>query len=278
MSVNKQLLEEVFNFFEAKKTFYDEIFHYYKGHSRALEDYFIIEEPHRSNHKIRVNFIKKFIKEETSYSVGNDITYVSKKGDANVIKDIDYYLEHWSEQHDSLLMNRMLTYGFAFELYYIDDNAQFCSQIITPREGYAYTDEYGNVLFFMHVYYKKFDTELYIDVYDKNNIDHYVGGLGNLVNTEEHFFQGEVPVAIAKISDEREHDTIFNDIRGLQDAYETNLSDISNEISDFRNAYLSVFGFQLEDALELKEKGIIQVSTDKGRVEWVMININMRCI
>lgn len=275
LSVDSILLKEAYNYFETKKPFYDEMFWYYKGHTKALEDYFIIDDPHRSNHKIRVNFMKKFIKEETSYSVGNDITYISKSGDANVINDIDYYLEHWSEQHDSKLMNQMLTYGFAFELYYIDNNAQFCSKIITPREGYAYVDEYGNLIFFMHVFYKKFDNKLYIDVYDETNIYHYQGNLDNLVSTDDNFFS-DVPVSIAQVSEEKEYDTIFNDIRGLQDAYETNLSDISNEISDFRNAYLSIFGFQLDsaNAEELKKKGIIQVSSDKGRVQWIIKNIN----
>lgn len=270
------LLKAAYDYFQIKKTSYDEMYFYYKGHSKALEDYFMISDENRSNRTIRVNFVKKFIKEEVSYSIGNEINYISKSQNVNIIKDIDFYLGHWSEQHDTKLMNRMLTYGLAYELYYIDDNSQFCSQIITPREGYAFVDSLGNVRFFMHVYYKKFDSKLYIDVYDESNIYHYIGNFDNLQSTEEHYFQGEVPVSIAQVSDEKEHDTIFNDIRGLQDAYETNLSDISNEISDFRNAYLSIFGFQIkdEDIDKMKELGIIQVPSDKGRAEWIIKNIN----
>lgn len=274
--INIELLKAAYDYFQIKKPFYDEMYYYYKGHSKALEDYFLIDDNNRSNRTIRVNFVKKFIKEEVSYSIGNEINYISKSQNGNIITDIDFYLGHWSEQHDSKLMNRMLTYGLAYELYYIDDNAQFCSQIITPREGYAFVDSLGNIQFFMHVYYKKFDSKLYIDVYDKSNIYHYIGNLDNLESTEEHFFQGGVPIAIAQVSDEKEHDTIFNDIRGLQDAYETNLSDISNEISDFRNAYLSIFGFQIkeEDINKMKELGMIQVASDKGRAEWIIKNIN----
>jgi SPP1 family phage portal protein len=92
---------------------------------------------------------------------------------------------------------------------------------------------------------------------------------------ESHNFS-DVPVSIAQISEEKEHDTIFNDIKGLEDAYEVNLSDISNEISDFRNAYLGIYGFQVkdEDIDKLKELGVIQVSTEKGRAEWIIKNIN----
>lgn len=274
--IDKTLLKNVYYYFNAKKSEYDNMFFYYKGHTKALEDYMIVNDDNRSNRKIRVNFIKKFIKEEVSYSVGNDINYISNSGNDQEIKDIKYYLGHWSEQHDITLMKRMLTYGLAYELYYIDENAQFCSKIVTPREGYAYVDDLGNIIFFMHVFRKMFNTKDYIDIYDKNYIYHYEGNLDAPVKVEEHFFQGDVPVSIAQVSDEKEADTIYGDINLTQDAYETNLSDISNEISDFRNAYLGIFGFQIkeDDIPELKKNGIIQVSTEKGKAEWIIKNIN----
>ncbi len=274
--VDKTLLENVYYYFEAKKAEYNDMYYYYKGHTKALDEYMIVHEENRSNRKIRVNFIKKFIKEEVSYSIGNNINYISNSGNDQEIKDIAYFLGHWSEQHDITLMKRMLTYGLAYELYYIDDNAQFCSQIVTPREGYAHVDDLGNIIFFMHVFTKKFDTKIYIDVYDKNYIFHYQGNFDEPVGVEEHFFQGNVPVSIAEISEEREADTIYGDIHLLQDAYETNLSDISNEISDFRNAFLGIYGFQIDedDIPKLKEEGIIQVSTEKGKAEWIIKNIN----
>lgn len=275
-NVPQTLLDEVFNYFQVEKAIYDDMYYYYKGHTQAINEYLMVEDKSRSNRTIRVNFMKKFIKEEVSYSIGNDINYISNSGDNQEIKDIKYNLSHWSEQHDSTLMKRMLTYGLSYELYYIDDKAQFCSQIVTPREGFAYVDDLGNIIFFMHVFHKQFNDKTYIDIYDKNNIYHYVGGFGNPTGVEEHFFQGEVPISIAQVSEEKEYDTIYRDIKKLQDAYETNLSDISNEISDFRNAYLGIYGFQIkeEDTPKLKDEGIIQVPNEKGRAEWIIKNIN----
>lgn len=272
MNIDIQLLEKVYSYYKAKKPLYDNMYSYYKGDSDAMKNYKMVTE--RSNNKTPVNFLKKFIKEEVSYSVGNDVTYISKSGNADIVNDIDYYLEHWSEQHDSDLMKRMLTYGFSYELYYIDAEAQFSSKIITPREGYAHVDDFGNILFFMRIYHKRFDSNVYIDVYDDSSVYHYENGFTDC-ESELHGF-GKVPVSIAQVSIEKEDDTIYKDIKGLQDSYETNLSDISNEISDFRNAYLSIFGFQIEDkdVDEMKEKGIIQVPSDKGRAEWLIKNIN----
>ena len=52
-------------------------------------------------------------------------------------------------------------------------------------------------------------------------------------------------------------ESLFNNIKGCQDGYETVASDIVNEISDFRNAYLKLIGTNLgsteEEVKEAKE-------------------------
>jgi SPP1 family phage portal protein len=271
LSIN--LLENCYLDFLYKKPVYDNMYKYYVGNTEAMRNYRMVTE--RSNNKVACNFIKKFIKEEVSYSVGNDVTYVSRSGDDNIIKDISYYMGHWSAKHDGDVLKKMLTFGFSFELYYIDKQNQFCSRIVTPDKGYAYTDDLGNILFFMHIFTKKFDTMTYIDVYDDSFIYHYNENFEKIAEPSPHIF-GTVPVGIAQVSEEREDDTIYKDIKGLQDAYETNLSDISNEISDFRNAYLFVSGFKIkdEDIDGMKENGIIQIGTVDGKAVWLIKNIN----
>lgn len=270
---DRTLLEQCYEDFTSKKAIFNTMYEYYKGNTEAMKNYKMVTE--RSNSKTKVNYMKKFIKEEVSYSVGNDITYISKSGNSDVIKDIDYYTAHWNEQHDSDLAKKMLTYSYAFELYYTDKKGQFSSKIISPRNGYVYTDEDGNIQLFMHIFQKKFDLNTYIDVYDSNYIYHYTEGFEQIREPDAHIF-GDVPVGIALISVEFEEDTIYKDIKGLQDAYETNLSDISNEISDFRNAYLTISGFDLRegDADELKEKGIIKIPTPEGKAAWLIKTIN----
>lgn len=267
------LLKNCYADFVSRRHLFNKMYVYYKGNSDAMRHYKMITQ--RSNNKTSVNYMKKFIKEEVSYSVGNEITYTSKSGDKNVISDIDYYTTHWSKKHDSDLAKRMLTFGYVFELYYTDKDAQFCSKIITPREGYVYQDDLGNVLFFMRIFKKKFDANIYIDLYDETSIYHLDSGLNKISEPTPHIF-GVVPVGIAQVSAELENDTIYKDIKGLQDAYETNLSDISNEISDFRNAYLFVSGFKIneDDIPAMKEKGVIQVETVDGKAAWLIKNIN----
>jgi len=228
----------------------------------------------RFNNRVTTNFVKKFIKEEVSYSVGNDITYISRSSDENILKTIQYNLEHWKEDHESILAKNMLIYSVTYELYYIDKQAQFCSRVISPRHGFAYTDDCGNVTFFLHVFRQTFDEKMYIDIYTDTEIIHCDEVFTEISDRQPHPF-GCVPVGIAELSDEGWLDTVYHDIKTLQDAYETNLSDISQEITEFRNAYLAFKNAQVDetDLPKMRKKGIIQFKGD-GDASWLVKNIN----
>ena len=256
------------------KNVYEKMYQYYKGDTDAIRKYLFITE--RSNLKINTNFIKKFIKEEVSYTVGNDITYESRTNNEDVVNDIDYYTAHWNELHDSDLMKYLLIFTQIYELYYIDDNADFCSKIIKPTEGYAYKDNAsGKVLFFIHAFKNDFETTSYIDVYTSDFIYHFDSKFNQISEPSINMF-GEVPVTIGELTEELTDDSLYKDLKGLQDAFETNLSDMGNEISDFRNAYLLFKNAQVdEDKIpKMKKLGIIQFPQAGGDAAWLIKNIN----
>jgi len=228
----------------------------------------------RTNNRVTTNFLKKFIKEEVSYSVGNDITYISRSSDEKILGIIQYNLEHWKEDHESILAKNMLIYSNAYELYYINKDAEFCSRVISPRHGFAYKDGCGNVMFFLHIFRQTFDTKMYIDIYTDNEIIHCDETFTEQGPRQSHPF-GCVPVGIAELSEEGWLDTVYHDIKNLQDAYETNLSDISQEITEFRNAYLAFQNSQVDEAdlPKMKKNGIIQFKGD-GSATWLTKNIN----
>ncbi|EPY2285331.1 phage portal protein [Clostridium sporogenes] len=271
--IDIDLLKKAYEEYQSNKITYDKMYEYYKGNTDAMANYKMVTE--RSNNKTPVNYIKKFIKEEVSYSVGNDVTYISKSGDENIVNDIDYYLDHWSEGHDSNLAKNMLIYSLAYELYYIDKEGQFSSKIIPPTQGYVVIDDFGNISFLMHIYKLKFDDNTYIDVYTERNIYHFNESFEEINKPTKHIF-GIVPVGLCSLSEEGKNDTLFKDLKGLQDAYETNLSDISNEISDFRNAYMVLTGVQLDekDIPKMKKLGVMQIKDKNGTAAWLIKNIN----
>jgi len=271
-----QLVKKVHGSYYAFKNIYNKMYSYYKGDTDAIKKYLFVTE--RSNLKINANFIKKFIKEEVAYTLGNDITYESRTDNEAIVSDIEYYTAHWNELHDTDLMKYLLIFTRIYELYYIDDNADFCSKIIKPTDGYAYKEKSsGEVLFFIHEFKNDFDnTTSYIDVYTNDKIYHYDNKFNEIAIPTNNIF-GEVPVTVGELTEEKADDSLFKDIRGLQDAFETNLSDVGNEISDFRNAYLVFKNAQVDDDKipKMKELGVIQFpNSTNGDAVWLIKNIN----
>lgn len=269
------LVKKVYGSYWVFQNIYEKMYRYYKGDTDAIRRYLFVTE--RSNLKINLNYIKKFIKEEVAYTLGNDITYESRSENEDVVKDIEYYTAHWNELHDTDLMKYLIIFTKVYELYYIDENADFCSKIIKPTEGYAYYDESSRkVLFFIHKFKNDFETTAsYIDVYTPDKIYHFDGKFNQISNPTDNIF-GEVPVSIGELTDENYDDSIYKDLKGLQDAFETNLSDIANEISDFRNAYLLFKNCQIDTnkTKDMKKLGVIQLPGDKADANWLIKNIN----
>ncbi|MGJ0843317.1 phage portal protein [Clostridium tertium] len=270
------LVKKVYGSYYVFKNIYTKMYQYYKGDTDAIKKYLFITE--RSNLKINVNYIKKFIKEEVAYTLGNDITYESRNDNESVVKDIEYYTAHWNELHDTDVMKYLLIFTKVYELYYIDDKADFCSKIIKPTDGYAYYDKAsGKILFFIHAFKNDFDnTTTYVDVYTDNLIYHFDAKFNEIASPTTNIF-GEVPVTIGELTDENIDDSLYKDMKGLQDAFETNLSDIGNEISDFRNAYLLFKNAQIDpkEVGNMKKLGVIQFpESSNGDAQWLIKNIN----
>lgn len=270
------LVKKVYGSYYVFKNIYTKMYQYYKGDTDAIKKYLFITE--RSNLKINVNYIKKFIKEEVAYTLGNDITYESRNDNESVVKDIEYYTAHWNELHDTDVMKYLLIFTKVYELYYIDDKADFCSKIIKPTDGYAYYDKAsGKILFFIHAFKNDFDnTTTYVDVYTDDLIYHFDAKFNEIASPTTNIF-GEVPVTIGELSDENIDDSLYKDMKGLQDAFETNLSDIGNEISDFRNAYLLFKNAQIDpkEVGDMKKLGVIQFpESSNGDAQWLIKNIN----
>jgi len=158
--------------------------------------------------------------------------------------------------HDTDLMKYLITFTKVYELYYTDDNADFCSKIIKPlKDMLIMMNLQRRFIFFIHSFKNDFDTTTtYIDVYTADKIYHFDGKFNEVATPTRNIF-GEVPVTVGELTEEGYDDSLYKDLKGLQDAFETNLSDIGNEISDFRNAYLLFKNAQVDkdDIPEMKK-------------------------
>ncbi|NFN81227.1 phage portal protein [Clostridium botulinum] len=282
---NIELLNNIKSDFETRKIIYDKMYDYcVTGKSEAYREY--KHNPKRSNLKVRTNFIKKFIKEEVAYLVSNKITYTSKTDNKEELDFLEKKTAHWDKNHEKMLLRDMLSFGSVYELYYTtkrNNEIMFNSKIISPRDGYVFADDFGNITMFLRFYKKKFDTKLYIDIYTPEYIYHVDESFEKVEEPTINRF-GEVPVRVGTISQYKEHDTLFNELKDLQDAFETNLSDIVNEISDYRLAYLIFSGCQIDTTKKdeygktqldyLKEKGAMSVNEKDSKIYFLTKDIN----
>ncbi|MEW9093732.1 MAG: phage portal protein [Clostridiaceae bacterium] len=272
--MNIELLKKCYDDFKLNKGKYDKMYQYYIGNSDKIRQYSAME--YEESHKMNLNYLKKFLKEEVAYSVGTPLSYVSKTNDNNIVEEIEYYTYHWDKNHDAQLMKNMLLYGTVYELYYIDKEGQFSAKVITPRNGYAYCDDFGNTLYFLHIYKLKFDDKIYIDMYSENEIFHFDENFKEVRKRDNHIF-GQVPVSVGILSEELEKDTLFEDIKDIQDGFSIINSDGVNEISNTRAAILKGKGFQLdvEQVEQLKKYRFANLpNTSDADLNWLLKNLN----
>lgn len=269
---HKNFISLMYNFYLSELPQYQKMYEYYKGNTDAMKNYKNISE--RSNLKTNTNYFKKFVKEEVSYTIGNPITYENLNND-DFLSKLNLILSSSKKNHDSDLMKYLVLFTKVFEIYGYNENG-FNMKISTPLTGYSYLDENDKVLFYIETRIEHLDVDRYfIDVYTKKYIFHLNESFEQIKPPTKHRF-GEVPVSVGILTEELYEDSLYKDIKGLQDAYETNLSDLNNEISDFRNAYLKMLGCEMSenDLKKAKELGIIQSNEKDVDINWLIKEIN----
>lgn len=275
MQINESLIIECLNELVRNSSIKHKYKRYYEGHHSILYDYNMQDS--RSNRKLIFNFPRKFVDNETGYLLGKPVNFVSKSDDKALIDCIDMNTGHWDKEHNINLRKQSEIYGESYELNYINTDGEFCSTILTPLECYVLEDGTAerNVLLALHTYRKKFDDTDYLDVYTDMEILHFIiSGDSKIepIGKHNHIF-GRVPVIVCPANSERKSG--FHDVISLFDAYNALNSDLVNEISDHRNAYLIIENAKIEeeDLLKMKQMGIIQVPKG-GAVKWLTKEIN----
>ena len=269
MKYNREIALRLQQEFDKRKIVYAKMEKYYKGETDAFEQYPITD---RSNRKVKTNHIKMFIDEEVAYLTGNKLTYLCES-DANITSVIEYNLNNINSCLDTDLATTLLTYGTAYELYYLYEG-EFKAKVINPLQGIAYRNVERKAELFLYFYTKELEeNKYYIDCFDDKYIYHFDENFNEIKPPTQHYF-GICPVGVAELNN-GVSDTIYNSIKDLQDSYESTLSDWSNEIADTRLAYMLITGMTLDDkdAKEMKSMGIMQCPDPNGKVEWLVKNI-----
>lgn len=250
---------------------FQKMYNYYIGKTDIDINY---KKTNRSNKVAHVPYIRKFITEHISYGLNNPITYTSASDNTKCIEDIEYNVAIQKGSLDSELYKNMLIFGESYEIAYIyKDELRF--RVVNPLWGIPYCNTEDEVEMFLYFYTKELDDskEKYIDCYTDEAIYHFDNNFKEIEPpTELHF--GCVPVSIARLGNGTK-ETLYNDICNLIDNYESVLSDMINNSSDLRDAYLLITGLELDEniAENIKNNGVIQIPNKEGGAEFLIKNI-----
>jgi SPP1 family phage portal protein len=286
LQITEQIIIECLNELQSAAIAKQKYADYYNGQHAILKNYAMQES--RSNQKLIFNFPRKFVDNEVGYLLGKPVNYVSKSDQDDAIHNIDIHMSHWDKEHNLQLRKQSEIFGESFELNYIDSEGQFSATVLSPLNAYVLEDGTAerNVLFGLHKFTRRFDKQVYLDVYTNHEILHYtIGNVDKQIQSKQnqspelkyigkhnHIF-GRVPLISCLANTERKSG--FQDVISLFDAYNALNSDLVNEIADHRNAYLVIENAKLEaeDLLNMKKMGIIQVPAG-GKVSWLTKEIN----
>lgn len=249
---------------------YQKMYNYYIGKTDTENVYQTIDG--RSNDVIKTNYIKKFITEHVAYGVGSPITYTHINEDENCIKDIEYNVQIQKSSLDSLLYKNMLIFGKAYELGYIyNDEIRF--KVTTPLNSIAYVNSENEAEMFIYFYKKDLDDTLYMDVYC-DNIIYHLDEEFNEVSEATTTYLG-VPISIVTL-DEAEFETIYNDIKSLQDGFEKAISNWLNNDNDFRDSYFFTKNVEIDNAFaeKMKDLRIIDLPNENSDAGFLTKNAN----
>lgn len=264
MEINEKLIINCLKELKSNQHKYSMLKRYYEGQHDILSNYAMQDA--RSNMKVVVNFCKRFIDERVSYITTNQINYISRSGDSEIINVIDQNIAIWEKLNNQNLLKKAQIYGKSYSLIYLDEDTEFRSLTLTPLNCYVLESERvgQSSHLALRTYFKRFDdtnTE-YLDVYTKNEILHYkiiTHDKLEYLGKHGHVF-GKVPIIICRANDEER--SLIEDIKSLNDSYNIILSDLCNEVSDFRACLMAISGaaeISRDEARQMKQTGIIYV-------------------
>lgn len=258
-----------------RKAHLERLYNYYKGkhdiENRTLSD------SSKPNNKIANPYPNYITDIMTGYFMGEPVKYGST--DETMLQRITESFNYNDEAaENSELAKDASIFGVAYELMYIDRDKEIRFKKISPIGAIPiYDDSIENELLYFIRYWDDVDimtgnTTRTVEIYSDTEIVYYKGGAGSLQYTDkiEHFFK-LVPIAIYQNNEEELGD--FEIVLRSIDGYDKTVSDSINNLDYFANAYLVLYGVDVdnEDLQIMKERRTIKAPAD-GKLEWLVKN------
>ena len=255
---------------------------------KKLHDYYIGENPtirnrktsdtSKPNNKIANPIASYLVDISNGFFLGKPVSYSSANNEELMSKIQDIFDKNHEQNHNSLLGKSLSIYGVGYELLYMNELNEIKLANLNPQEVFmVYSNNIEQKPLVAIRYYDIFDyiteeTITHVEVYSDSLIRYYKVEDETLVliDEHEHYFK-EVPVVVFFNNEEQIGD--FTRAIDLIDAYDKAVSDTSNNLEYFSDAYLVLSNIDMneEDIATMKEKRVMVVG-ENGSCEWLIKN------
>ena len=248
---------------------------YYKGQHDILKRQF--GDVSKPNNRIVNNFCKMISDITQGYFMGTPVSYDGT--DEVFLMYLQDVYNYASEQNqNSLLAKDASIFGIGYELLYLDKEANVKMTNLPPEEVfmiYSIDVERRPIGAVRHYRVKNYIDESKwhknVEVYTEDSIHYFSdkGGMLQYIKTESHYF-GICPVIPYFNNDEEIGD--FENVIGLQDAYNVAVSDQANDFEYMADSYLVITGAEdTEDSefLDMKQNRLLLLPTE-GKAQWLV--------
>ncbi|MCD3254376.1 phage portal protein [Clostridium botulinum] len=252
----------------------------YEGKHKILNR--VIDDPDKPNNKLVTNFCAYVTDILTGFFMGKPITYDSENKEyLKILKDILKNNDETYENHT--LAHKSSIKGQAFELVYLDEEGNICfNNLDTDGVIVIYDNTIKHDMNCAIRYYIVKDilddknNITKVEVYTKKYIYYYTLDDKNKMifdEQKEHYYD-EVP--IIEFPNNRFRRSDFEGIISLNDSYNLNYADISNDIEYFSNCYLileNMAGTNKDD-IKMINKNRTILTSENGKAYFLEKNIN----
>lgn len=230
------------------------------------------KEQFKPDNRLVVNFAKYIVDTLNGFFMGIP---VKTTHDNQTVSDYIELVQKYNDQDDNNaeLSKLCSLYGYAYELLYVDENAQVGITYIDPTEAFIIYDTSitRNPLYAVRYHVNK-DKILEGSYSDSDNIYYFNDDGGyNVFDEEGHYF-GDVPLIEYVENEERQG--AFDNVSTLINAYNKAISEKANDVDYYADAYLKILGATLDDETltRLRDSRIINMAgedTDKLIIEFL---------
>ncbi|MEK4378927.1 phage portal protein [Bacillus sp. FSL R5-0434] len=237
---------------------------------------------HKVNNKLNNSFDSDIVDTKVGYLFGHPITYEfddkRETGTTSTRKQMidDFNTLNNIADEDSEWGKMATICGYGARLAYIDRNGNERVKNIEPWEAVFLSDGNIHEPEYALRYYETYNGQQKAEFYDSKTIYYFStkdSSAFTLDDKKPHMFDG---CPLFGLANNKELKGDAEKVLSLIDAYDRTLSDASNEIEQYRLAYLILKGLGAdEDTLQqLKKTGILELYDEKDDVSYLTKDIN----